>query len=68
MARDLSRDQKMFNCSQQHEINYVASLYPGNETEVKQALKLDCDSGAIKNFTHAEVYQYIQKTLGLSIP
>ncbi len=68
MARDLARDQRMFNCSQQHEINYVVSLYHGNENKVKQVLEQGCAQGAIKYFTHLQVYQYIQKILGLPIP
>jgi len=68
MGRDKARDDKLFNCSQSHEINYVASLYPGNEGEVRELLQKLCLKGEIKNFTHLEVYRLIQEKLGFKIP
>jgi len=66
MARDLARDQKMFNCSQEHEVAYVASLYPGNETPVRAVIEQGCKMGELKNFTHVKVYEYIQQKTGLA--
>lgn len=68
MGRDKSRDDKFFNCDQDHEFDYVASLYPGNEEAVKQFLKDKCADGTIKYSTHMEVYQLIQREMGLPIP
>lgn len=68
MARDKERDDKMFNCSQEWEIDYVANLYPAHETQVKQFLIRKCHDGTIKYYTHMEVYQLIKKELGYPIP
>jgi len=67
MARDKSKDDKYFNCSQEHEINYVASLYTNTE-RVKQFLKDKCRQGVIKYSTHMQVYKLIQDELGYPIP
>jgi len=67
MARDKAKDDKYFNCSQQHEHDYVANLYP-NPGKVKEFLKRKCQSGKISNSTHLEVYRLIQSELGFAIP
>jgi len=67
MARDKAKDDKYFNCSQEHEINYVAGLY-NKEEEVKKFLKQKCKDGTIKYFTHMKLYELIKKELGFPIP
>ncbi|MEE4685812.1 hypothetical protein V2K59_13295 [Pseudomonas alliivorans] len=68
MARDKAKDDKMFNCSQDHEGAYVASLYGTNAETVKEFLIKNCESGSIKNSTHTAVYELIKSKLGYSIP
>jgi len=65
MARDKSRDDEFFNCSQEHEFDYVANQYPGNEDRVKKFLKSACASGRIRYMTHKKVYELIREALGL---
>jgi hypothetical protein len=67
MARDKAKDDLLFNCSQDHELNYVSGLY-AEKTKVKQFLIDNCKNGVIKNYTHKQVYELIQKKLGYSIP
>jgi hypothetical protein len=38
VARDKAKDDKHFNCTQAHEADYVASLYPHAREEVKTAV------------------------------
>ncbi|TGL58458.1 hypothetical protein EHQ64_18870 [Leptospira sarikeiensis] len=63
----MSKDQKHFNCSEEHEIEYVASLYAHSE-KVKQLLKDKCKSKEIHYSTHAEVYALIEKELKYPLP
>ena len=59
-------DWELFNCSEQHEHDYVVSLYKAaDRATVRQFLKDKCDDGTIKNFTHQQVYDLIEKKLGL---
>ena len=67
MARDKAKDDKHFNCSEEHEFNYVSGLYPDKD-KVYSFLKKKCQSNAIKYSTHLEVYELIKKELGYSIP
>lgn len=50
-------DYKYFNCSEEHEINYVEKQYHDkpNKTEI-EFLKEKCDSNEINYSTHDEVY------------
>lgn len=60
-------DHKYFNCSEQHEHDYVARQYAASHRpRVRQFLKDKCDDGTIRYNTHNEVYQLIKKELGLS--
>ena len=68
MARDKAKDDKQFNCTQEHERVYVSGLYGANASEVKEFLIASCQSGAIKNSTHAQVYTLIKEKLGYAIP
>jgi hypothetical protein len=68
MARDKSKDDKFFSCSQEHEVNYVAGLYPSHVQTVYNFIKNKCASNAIKYSTHLQVYQLIYKELGYPVP
>jgi hypothetical protein len=65
MSNGNSRDHLLFNCSQKHEIDYVAGLYTEHK-KVEDFLVEQCKNGVIKNFTHAEVYVLIKLKLGLA--
>lgn len=62
----MSSDHKYFNCSEEHEVNYVANRYKSRK-KVYDFLKEKCKDGTIKNFTHQQVYDLIKEELGLSI-
>lgn len=68
MARDKAKDDKHFNCSEEHEFNYVSGLYPNNKQQVYNFLKLKCSQKVINYSTHKEVYQLIHQELGLPMP
>lgn len=69
MARDKAKDDKLFNCSQEHERNYVASLYGANrKTSVLSFLTAGCGDNTIFHSTHMEVYKLIKADLGYEIP
>lgn len=68
MGRDKAKDDRLFNCTQDHEIGYVSGLYPGNEYKVVTYLKQQCQNGTIKNSTHLQVYKLIEQYLHLPIP
>lgn len=61
------KDDQFFNCSQEHEVNYVASRYKDSE-KVKVFLKEGCASGKIKYMKHIELYELIEKELGFKVP
>ena len=50
-------DYKYFNCSEDHEADYIATVYndKANQT-VKEFLKEKCNSNEINYATHDEVY------------
>lgn len=68
MGRNKAKDDKFFNCSQEHELEYVSGLYGGDKGKVYDFLKKKCVDGAIIYFTHMKVYELIEKELGYSIP
>lgn len=67
MSRDKTKDDKYFNCSQEHELDYVSGLYADKQA-VREYLVEKCESGAIKYSTHQQVYKMIQDDLGFPIP
>jgi hypothetical protein len=67
MARDKAKDDKFFNCSEKHEIEYVAGLYT-NTSKVREFLKSKCKNNQINYSTHMQVYELIKKELKYSIP
>lgn len=69
MARDKGKDDKFFNCGQQSEHDYVASLYAlAQRPQVRTLLQNGCSNGTIRYSTHMQVYQLIQRSLGFPIP
>lgn len=68
MGRDKARDDKFFNCSQEHEDNYVSGLYGKDKPKVKEFLEKKCNEGKINYSKHQAVYELIKKELGLQIP
>jgi hypothetical protein len=68
VARDKAKDDKHFNCTQEHEADYVASLYPHAEEEVKTFLSSACKDKTLHNSTHKDVYELIRRKLGHSQP
>jgi len=68
MARDKARDDKFFNCEQEHEDNYVSNLYGINHSLISVFLKTACENNTIKYSTHTAVYELIKTKLGFSIP
>ena len=69
MARDKAKDDLHFNCSQQHETDYVAGLYPEkHKQDVKDLLSKACKENTLKNSTHKQVYALIELELGHKVP
>ena len=68
MARDKAKDDRMFNCSQEYELDQVASHYGVNEMIVKAFLKSSCNNHTIYNSTHKQVYELIKNKLGYPVP
>lgn len=67
MGSNKARDDEFFNCSEQHEIEYVVGLYEDRDG-VRKLLSERCADGAIHYSTNQEVYQLIKKELGYDIP
>ncbi len=67
MGRDKTKDDKYFNCSQEHELDYVSGLY-ADKNGVYDHLKKKCKSGEINYCTHKQVYKMIQDDLGYPAP
>ncbi len=67
MARDKAKDDKLFNCEQEHERNYVAGLY-SQKNMVYEFLVVKCKDNTIKYKTHMQVYELIKAKLGFPIP
>lgn len=68
MARDKARDDKFFNCSEEHEDGYVAGLYGSNKDKVSNFLTTNCKNNTIKYSTHQQVYTLIKAKLGYELP
>lgn len=67
MERDKAKDDELFNCSQQHELEYVAGLYENGNT-VHVFLSNKCKGHQIFFSTHDEVYKLIEEELGFPVP
>ena len=56
MSAGDKKDYKLFNCSEQHEIDYVKNQYTTPDT-VEEWIDEECKSGGkIKNTTHKDLY------------
>jgi len=53
----MDKDRKFFNCSQQHEIEYLASKFVGDKKEVIAKIKELCKAKVIHYSTHQEAEQ-----------
>ncbi|MEX0595518.1 MAG: hypothetical protein WD512_03380, partial [Candidatus Paceibacterota bacterium] len=58
---------KFFNCTDQHEIDYVVGLYE-DRVGVRELLTKRCADGTIHYSTNLKVYQVIKDELGYDIP
>ncbi len=67
MGRDKTKDDKIFNCSEEYELNYVSGLYE-NKKAVYDFLVIACRIISIKNSTHLQVYKLIKAKFGYEIP
>lgn len=63
----MKSDHKHFNCSQDHELDYVSRRYDEKQrVRVRKFLKEKCKNGDIKYSTHDEVYDLIKTELKLT--
>lgn len=67
VASNKSILDKFFNCSEQHEIDYVAGLYI-DSSRVQELLKKRCADGKIHYSTYLDVFKLIKKELGYDAP
>ena len=63
-----SKDDQLFDCSNQEEHAYVASLYGNRKTVVAAFLKDKCRNSPIQYSTHLDIYELIELKLGYPIP
>ena len=61
-----ARDDKFLNCSEEHELDYVADKYEERD-KVYEFLKAKCADKTIKYSSHDEVYALIEKELGFKL-
>jgi len=66
MVKNRSRDNKYFNCSEEHELRYVAGRYE-EKGKVYKFLKESCANHGIYHSTHEEVYHLIESELGFTV-
>ncbi|HIC3280322.1 TPA: hypothetical protein ACW4KA_001942, partial [Campylobacter jejuni] len=65
MARDKSKDDNLFNCSQDYEHDHVVRQYPKEyQDKIRDFLKKACQNKKIYHSKHKEVYDLIEKELG----
>jgi hypothetical protein len=53
----MAKDSKYFNCSETHEVNYLAQKFVGDKNEIVAVIKKLCKEGKIKYSTHQEAEQ-----------
>ncbi|MCK9200207.1 MAG: hypothetical protein M0P59_09560 [Gallionella sp.] len=68
MARDKAKDDQLFNCNQDYELDQVASHYGLHKKQVLEFLKSSCASKLLSHTTHHEVYTLIKIEFGYPIP
>lgn len=60
MSTGDKKDHNLFNCSQQHEIDYVKNQYT-DPNAVENWISKECKSGGkIKNTTHEKLYAMLK--------
>jgi len=59
MSTGDKKDWKEFNCSEDHEFNYVKNLY-SKPSAVYDWLKEACDNGKLNSSTHEEIYKMLE--------
>ncbi len=69
MTEDKGKDDRLFNCAQKHEHDYVISRYTADKrARVETFLIQACKDNTISNSSHKKVYQLIKDKLGFAIP
>ncbi len=53
-------DWDYFNCSEQHEYDYVVGLY-AEKADVRRTLAEWCQNGTINNTTHQKLYEMLNE-------
>lgn len=56
----MAKDNKYFNCSEKHEIEYLAKKFKEPKEDVIKAIKQLCKEGKIKYSTHPEAEQALK--------
>jgi len=57
----MDKDKKYFNCSQKHEIDYLAKKFIGPHQEIVEKIKELCKDKIIRYSTHHEAEQALIK-------
>ena len=57
----MDKDKKYFNCSQSHEVSYLASKFVGDRQEIIAKIKELCKKKVIHYSTHQEAEQALIK-------
>lgn len=68
MKRNKLKDNSLFNCNYEYDLNCISGLYLSYQKEVKSYLIKQCKSGTLKYFTHKDVYELINDELGYPVP
>ncbi len=53
----MSKDSKFFNCSEHHEVDYLAKKFVGNRLEIIAKIKELCKENKIHYSTHKQAEQ-----------
>lgn len=53
-------DYALFNYNQAHDVQYVSSLYLERQ-KVKECLKENCSDGTISQWSHKQLYDFLDK-------
>lgn len=53
----MNKDRKFFNCSESHEVNYLASKFNGDKKEIVAKIKELCKEKKIHYSTHEQAEQ-----------
>jgi len=67
MAKDETKDYQFFECEQQEDLDYVASLY-AQQDRVYALLRQEREKKTIQYSTHVDIYELIETKLGYPVP